>query len=158
MRVPNAESRGGGRKRHGAPWSYDAAASADFARKPSVAVTMAQCECSAVGDWGDGQKMWNFVASLLGSDTVVSRATATERAVAAVLVSAELCISIIGNLLVLFVSLWDEHVKQHRSNLLVISLAVTDLLTATLVMVSRRKLVTVNGMWHDLSHMLLDPA
>lgn len=68
------------------------------------------------------------------NSTVVSRATATERAVAAVLVSAELCISIIGNLLVLFVSLWDEHVKQHRSNLLVISLAVTDLLTATLVM------------------------
>ncbi|KAH9376083.1 hypothetical protein HPB48_012286 [Haemaphysalis longicornis] len=64
-----------------------------------------------------------------------SRATSAERAVAAVLVSAELFVSIVGNLLVLFVSLWDEHVKQHRSNLLVVSLAVTDLLTATLIMV-----------------------
>lgn len=72
-------------------------------------------------------------AAAVGSSS--SRATSAERAVAAVLVSAELFVSIVGNLLVLFVSLWDEHVKQHRSNLLVVSLAVTDLLTATLIMV-----------------------
>lgn len=77
--------------------------------------------------------------------TAVSSATATERAVAAVLVSAELCISILGNLLVLFVSLWDEHVKQHRSNLLVVSLAVTDLLTATLVMLPSACALTNDG-------------
>lgn len=74
-----------------------------------------------------------------------SRATSTERAVAAVLVSAELFVSIVGNLLVLFVSLWDEHVKQHRSNLLVVSLAVTDLLTATLIMVPSACALTHDG-------------
>lgn len=74
-----------------------------------------------------------------------SRATSAERAVAAVLVSAELFVSIVGNLLVLFVSLWDEHVKQHRSNLLVVSLAVTDLLTATLIMVPSACALTNDG-------------
>lgn len=67
MHAPNAESRGGGRKHYGTPQSYDAA-SADFAEQ-SVTVTMARSECGAVGDWGDGQKMWNLVASLLGSET-----------------------------------------------------------------------------------------
>lgn len=69
MHVPDAESHGGGRKRRGAPRGYDAAASADFDAETSLAVTMAQCECGAAGDWGDGQKMWNLVASLLGSET-----------------------------------------------------------------------------------------
>lgn len=79
------------------------------------------------------------------NSTAARSASATERYVAAVLVSAELCISILGNLLVLFVSLWDERVKQHRSNLLVVSLAVTDLLTATLVMLPSVCALTNDG-------------
>lgn len=74
-----------------------------------------------------------------------SSASSAERVVAAVLVSAELFVSIVGNLLVLFVSLWDEHVRQHRSNLLVVSLAMTDLLTATLIMVPSACALTNNG-------------
>ncbi|KAL3205250.1 hypothetical protein MRX96_011148 [Rhipicephalus microplus] len=99
------------------------------------------------------------------NSTVVRRASDTERAVAAVLVSAELCISVLGNLLVLFVSLWDEHVKQHRSNLLVVSLAVTDLLTATLVMVPSVCALTNDGWpldnpgfctFHGIPQLLVD--
>lgn len=74
-----------------------------------------------------------------------SSASATERVVAAVLVSAESCISVTGNLLVLFVSLWDDQVKRHRANLLVVSLAVTDLLTAVLVMVPSACALTYDG-------------
>ncbi|XP_064484006.1 D(1B) dopamine receptor-like [Ornithodoros turicata] len=57
------------------------------------------------------------------------------RFVASVIVSTEASASILGNALVLFVSLSDIQVRHHRASLLVVSLALTDLLTAFLVMI-----------------------
>lgn len=71
----------------------------------------------------------------LMNNTTSSTDLTADRVVAAIVVSAESCVSVAGNTLVLFVSLWDDQVKRHRSSLLVVSLAVTDLLTATLVMI-----------------------
>lgn len=77
--------------------------------------------------------------------TAPSTDLSADRVVAAIVVSAEACVSVTGNTLVLFVSLWDDQVKRHRSSLLVVSLAVTDLLSATLVMVPSACALTYEG-------------
>ncbi|KAG0439503.1 hypothetical protein HPB47_016618, partial [Ixodes persulcatus] len=84
----------------------------------------------------------------LMNGTAPSTNFSADRVVAAVVVSAEACVSVTGNTLVLFVSLWDDQVKRHRSSLLVVSLAVTDLLSATLVMVPSACALTYEvGRW-----------